>query len=567
LWKNTSANRLHVWSLDSNWAWKSSAGWDEPASAVGQQLEADFGIDLDGNGTVATPTATNTTIEAAGSISLLKGSSNKYSAQSSLPGSTAQAIKNNGDQIYEGIYGSEWIILAAETVNGSNQVLWNNTSVNRLHVWSLDSNWNRTSSGGLIDPNSNDGYTLESQFNLDLNNDSRIGFPYVQTIIETFGLIKLSSDNQGMYIVQGNVQSQLTNEMLTMPKEQLGNGLIRQKYRDLAYGFESQSGDLLSVLYTGRLIDGTIFDTNTAGGRSEFSFTLGSGSVIQGFDLGLIGASLGDIYHLEIPSSLGYGSRATGSIPANSILRFDIEIRGITRGASRLTYQNSIGNTADKFILRKETTPVVLGTLGSDWKILAAERINEVNQVLWKNLSTNKLLVWALDPSWNWTSSGALIDPLSGAAKEVESQFGVDANGDGTIFAYKTGTPAVDVITGSSGNEFFAPLGVGTTGVDFIILGGGSNQIQLQVSSGGNLYANSGESDFLIVEDFNALTDQLLLAANRSYGFFPATVGADSGLAIYEDKNVDELYNNNTDEVLAWLKGVATMPANSLLLG
>jgi hypothetical protein len=159
-----------------------------------------------------------------------------------------------------------------------------------------------------------------------------------------------------------------------------------------------------------------------------------------------------------------------------------------------------------------------------------------------------------------------LIDPLSGAANEVESQFGVDANADGSIFAYKTGTTIVDVIIGSSANEFFAPLGVGTNGTDRIILGGGSNQIQLQASSGGNLYANSKDSDFLIIEDFNALTDQLQLAANRSYGFFPATVGADSGLAIYEDKNVDKLFNN-TDELLVWLKGVATMPANSLLLG
>jgi hypothetical protein len=217
-------------------------------------------------------------------------------------------------------------------------------------------------------------------------------------------------------------------------------------------------------------------------------------------------------------------------------------------------------------MLRKDSMPVFSGTLGSDWKILAAERINEVNQVLWKNLSTDKLLVWTLDASWNWISSGVLIDPSSGLAREVESQFGIDANGDGFTFGYKTGTTAVDVITGSSANEFFAPLGVGTNGVDRIILGGGSNQIQLQASSGGNLYANSKEADFLVVDGFNALTDQLLLAANRSYGFFPATLGADSGLAIYEDKNVDKLYNN-MDEVLAWLKGVATMPANSLLIG
>ena len=322
---------------------------------------------------------------------------------------------------------------------------------------------------------------------------------------------------------------------------------------------------MLSVVYTGRLIDGTIFDTNTASGRSEFVFTLGAGSVIQGFDLRLTGASLGDIYHLEIPSTLGYGSRASASIPANSTLLFDVEIRGISRGSSQLTYKNEIGNTVDTFTLKKDSTPVNSGTLGSEWIILAADRINESNQVLWKNKVTNKLLVWTLDSNWNWSSSGALIDPSSGAGKEVESQFGIDINGDGSVYVYKMGTTlsSVDVISGSSSDEFFAPLGVGATGLDRIILGGGKNQIQLQGSSGANLYGNSKESDFLVVEDFNTITDQLLLAATQTYGSFPVTLGSHAGLAIYEDKNGDKLYKAIDDEVLVWLKGVTTMPAIS----
>ena len=70
----------------------------------------------------------------------------------------------------------------------------------------------------------------------------------------------------------------------------------------------------------------------------------------------------------------------------------------------------------------------------------------------------------------------------------------------------------------------------------------------------------------MIVEDFNLLTDKLLLAADKAYEFFPANVGAVSGTAIYEDNNGDKIYNNN-DELLAWLKGVTAMAASSLLLG
>jgi hypothetical protein len=395
--------------------------------------------------------------------------------------------------------------------------------------------------------------------------NSLISEPYSPNTIEAAGINKISNDSQGNYIVQSALTSQLPNDIGNTPREQLSGGLIRQKYKDLKYGFESQPGDVLSLVYTGRLIDGTIFDTNTASGRSEFVFTLGAGSVIQGFDLGLTGASLGDIYHLEIPSTLGHGSRASASIPANSTLLFDVEIRGISRGSSQLTYQNGIGNTVDTFTLKKDSTPVNSGTLGSEWIILAADRINESNQVLWKNKVTNKLLVWTLDSNWNWSSSGDLIDPSSGAGKEVESQFGIDINGDGSVYVYKMGTTSssVDVISGSSSDEFFAPLGVGATGLDRVILGGGKNQIQLQGPSGANLYGNSKESDFLMVEDFNTMTDQLLLAATQTYGSFPATLGSDAGLAIYEDKNGDKLYKVNDDEVLVWLKGVTTMPAIS----
>ena len=349
----------------------------------------------------------------------------------------------------------------------------------------------------------------------------------------------------------------MTRASLASPKEQLGDGLIRQRYRDIGYGFEAQPGDTLSVIYTGRLIDGKIFDSNAIAGRNLFDFTLGTGNVIQGFDIGLRGASLGDIYHLEIPSSLGYGSRATASIPANSNLIFDVEIRSISRGATQLTFPRAIGNIVDKFPLKKDSIPVDSGTLGAEWKILAAERINESNQVLWQNLSTNKLLTWNLDSGWNWSGSSGLIDPLSGACKQLESQFGVDINGDDSILVYKPGTISVDTITGSSSNEFFAPLGVSGTGVDRIILGGGSNQIQIQASSFSNLYGDSKESDYLIVEDFNLSTDKLLLAANKAYEFFPANLGAVSGTAIYEDNDGDKIYNNS-DEPLVWLKGVTT---------
>lgn len=82
---------------------------------------------------------------------------------------------------------------------------------------------------------------------------------------------------------------------------------------------------LVSVKYTGRLTNGMVFDPSTAGSTStNGTFTLGQ--VILGWQKGLPLISSGGKISLYIPPSLGYGSVAVGSIPANSILIFDIEL-------------------------------------------------------------------------------------------------------------------------------------------------------------------------------------------------------------------------------------------------
>ena len=91
----------------------------------------------------------------------------------------------------------------------------------------------------------------------------------------------------------------------------------------------AKNGDTLFVIYTGKLTNGTVFDSN-AGGRL-FRFNLGEGSVIKGWDQGLLGMQVGEKRQIIIPPSLGYGPTAHGSIPANSTLTFDIELVGLVR--------------------------------------------------------------------------------------------------------------------------------------------------------------------------------------------------------------------------------------------
>ena len=94
----------------------------------------------------------------------------------------------------------------------------------------------------------------------------------------------------------------------------------------------SKNGDILVMNYTGRLTDGTVFDSNVDpkfGHVSPFKFTLGAGDVIRGWDEGLLGMKIGEKKTLTIPPEKGYGSRGVGSIPPNSTLIFEVELLAI----------------------------------------------------------------------------------------------------------------------------------------------------------------------------------------------------------------------------------------------
>jgi len=94
----------------------------------------------------------------------------------------------------------------------------------------------------------------------------------------------------------------------------------------------AKNGDVLVMNYTGRLTDGTVFDSNVDPKFNHvepFKFTLGAGQVIKGWDEGLLGMKIGEKKTLTIPPEKGYGDRAVSTIPANSTLIFDVELVGI----------------------------------------------------------------------------------------------------------------------------------------------------------------------------------------------------------------------------------------------
>ena len=94
-------------------------------------------------------------------------------------------------------------------------------------------------------------------------------------------------------------------------------------------GNEAKVGDTVAVHYTGYLENGEVFDSNIANDQ-PFSFTLGAGQVIKGWDLGVLGMKVGEKRKLTIAPALAYGTAGVpGAIPANATLIFEVELLGI----------------------------------------------------------------------------------------------------------------------------------------------------------------------------------------------------------------------------------------------
>ncbi len=95
-------------------------------------------------------------------------------------------------------------------------------------------------------------------------------------------------------------------------------------------GEVASSGDVVTVHYVGTLVDGKVFDSSRDRG-APFTFNLGGREVIRGWDEGVAGMRVGGTRRLIIAPDFGYGDRAVGPIPANSVLIFEVELLGVEK--------------------------------------------------------------------------------------------------------------------------------------------------------------------------------------------------------------------------------------------
>ena len=141
-------------------------------------------------------------------------------------------------------------------------------------------------------------------------------------ILAVIGVLLLAAI--GYLIYQATVQDGANDK----PTIQNDAGLIIEELEQ-GSGSQAKSGDTVEVHYTGKLTDGTKFDSSLDRNR-PYQFTLGAGQVIAGWEQGVAGMQVGGKRRLTIPPELAYGGQGIeGIIPPDATLVFEVELLGI----------------------------------------------------------------------------------------------------------------------------------------------------------------------------------------------------------------------------------------------
>ncbi|HXA01323.1 MAG TPA: FKBP-type peptidyl-prolyl cis-trans isomerase [Cytophagaceae bacterium] len=156
---------------------------------------------------------------------------------------------------------------------------------------------------------------------------------FVLKVEKVYDQEQLKREQQEMVAKQFKADSVLITDYIKangLAAKRTSSGLYyAQTEKSKGTGISPKTGQTVQVHYTGKLLNGNVFDSSVQRG-TPFEFVLGIGQVIKGWDEGIALMKTGEKGRLVIPSALGYGPSGAGaSIPPNSVLIFDVELIGV----------------------------------------------------------------------------------------------------------------------------------------------------------------------------------------------------------------------------------------------
>jgi len=144
---------------------------------------------------------------------------------------------------------------------------------------------------------------------------------------KTISILTLAVCTNLFCMAQDKIKKQIVKDPKTITTASGLKYIITEK----GNGKQASIGDKLEVHYVGKLTNDTVFDSSRKGGK-PFTFNLGKGEVIKGWDEGIALLHEGDVATFTIPATLAYGDQNMGTIPPNSILIFEVELLHVIEG-------------------------------------------------------------------------------------------------------------------------------------------------------------------------------------------------------------------------------------------
>lgn len=160
-----------------------------------------------------------------------------------------------------------------------------------------------------------------------MENNKNMWFWFLIVLVVIVGLVYITINKK-------DVSTDEVGQNTSMENTQNSDGVKITILKE-GTGEVAKAGDMVAMNYTGKLINGTTFDSNIDPKFNHvepFVFALGVGQVIKGWDVGVAGMKVGEKRILEIQPDFGYGANGAGNvIPPNAVLIFEVELLEIKK--------------------------------------------------------------------------------------------------------------------------------------------------------------------------------------------------------------------------------------------